>query len=505
MNQKYNSRYNDACQKLNLTGGWKQVLINYPLLLPAIENQGEVVVCPFCTINKFQIYPNAFEKNRPSEIIAECGGCSRKFTPLQLMRKCENVSRVTGEMRVQITEAAGLRPTPANAHDYGEIAPAFEHFSRSGKPLGTLENFRALLDYYDITIRYNEMIHDYEINLTDIIPNDDNRLNVQLGWLESYAARWEYPTTKITTYALTVADENSYHPVREWIMSKKWDGVDRIQQLMNTIESPTPDIRDVLIYRWLVSACAALFEKNFWTKGVLVFTGKQNMGKTSWFRSLYPKGSDFGIEGKILNPRDKDSLSEFLSHWLIELGELSATIKNSSEAFKGFVTNSYDELRRPYARAKSRFRRQTVVFGTVDKDRFLVDESGNARYYCVPVTKINFDHGIDIQQMWAQVAVEYANGEQWHLTDEESAMLAKHNKQFEMVDPFEELICSYFDMTSSVRNRPMSPTEVLQFIGYRNPTRSESTRCGAILKQLFGKEGRNNQGAIYMLPPSKTR
>lgn len=304
---------------------------------------------------------------------------------------------------------------------------------------------------------------------------------------------------------IAVADENSFHPVRDWILSKPWNGEDHIQKLMDTIESPSPKIRDVLIYRWLISAVAALFvckERDgfFWSKGILVFQGEQNIGKTSWFRSLYPPNSGFGIEGKYLDPKNKDSVEQFLSHWLIELGELKSTLKSNQEILKAFVTNSVDEIRKPYAREKTIFQRRSVMFGSVNEGRFLSDTTGNFRFWCVPVTKINFRHEIDMQQLWAQVAVEYANGEQWHLTDEESAMLAEHNQQFEMVDPIEELIYRHFDMESTVRMNRLSATTVLKTIGYPIINKSSATQCGNILKKLFDRKRSNGQ-TYYMLPP----
>ena len=282
MNPK-NSRYTDACQKLTHTGKWPLVLHEYPDLQPALSNKGQPVVCPFCTVNAFTILPEALKPEAKDNTVARCECGS--FTAVQLIRKCLKVPRVTKEMKSQIKSAAGFPVVmPASTTLIPEIVPAFEHYSKKGKPLGTLENFQALLDCYAVTVRYNKMTHQPEITIPDVKAGEDNELNVQLSSLESLASRWEFPHSRVAPYVLVVADKHSYHPVSEWILSKRWDGVDRIQQLMETIETDTPELRDIFVYRWLVSAVAALFEKRFWSKGVLTFQGDQDLGKTSWFR-----------------------------------------------------------------------------------------------------------------------------------------------------------------------------------------------------------------------------
>lgn len=500
MNSK-NSRYNDACQKLTFTGKWPLVLKEYPDLHPALSSNGEAVICPFCTLNAFKILPKALTAGAKTDTIAHCECGS--FSPVQLIRKCLKVPRVTKEMKSQIETAAGFSEViPASTALIPEIVPAFEHYSKKNKPLGTLENFQALLDCYAITVRYNKMTHQPEISIPELKVGNDNELNVHISSLESLASRWEFPHSRVASYVLVVADKHSYHPVIEWIFSKKWDGVDRIQELMNTIETDSPDLRDIFVYRWLVSAVAALFEKRFWSKGVLTFQGPQDLGKTSWFRSLYPSESGFGLEGRSLDPSNKDSLNEFISHWLIELGELESTMKRDIAALKAFISNSTDELRQPYAKAKSTYRRRTVMFASVNTDRFLKDQTGNTRFWCLPITKLNHQHNIDIQQLWAQVANEYENGAQWYLTSEEAAQLAEHNQQFEEIDPIEEKIVDRYRIGEPATQKKTA-TDILIEIGYFRPSQSECIRCGIILTRLFGKSTKNNGKSVFRLPPCK--
>ena len=54
-------------------------------------------------------------------------------------------------------------------------------------------------------------------------------------------------------------------------------------------------LKDALIKRWMLSAIAGAYSaKGVSAHGVLVMQGAQNLGKTSWFKSLVPE--DLGLD-----------------------------------------------------------------------------------------------------------------------------------------------------------------------------------------------------------------
>jgi putative DNA primase/helicase len=46
-----------------------------------------------------------------------------------------------------------------------------------------------------------------------------------------------------------------------------------------------------------------------------------------------------------------------------------------------------DKLRLPYARTDSEFQRRTVFAASVNPEEFLQDETGNLRWWVLPVTR----------------------------------------------------------------------------------------------------------------------
>jgi len=174
---------------------------------------------------------------------------------------------------------------------------------------------------------------------------------------------------------------------------------------------------------------------------VLTLQGPQGIGKTSWIRSLVTPQilrDTTVLLGHHLDAGNKDSIITAVSHWLVELGELDSSFKKDIARLKGFITGTSDKVRRPYAMADSEYQRRTVFCATVNEQNFLVDPTGNSRWWTIPVIAINFEHGINMQQLFAQLAVDLENGEQWWLTPEEEAQLAEQNKQHRAVNVIEE-------------------------------------------------------------------
>ncbi|PUV01280.1 virulence-associated E family protein, partial [Acinetobacter baumannii] len=113
---------------------------------------------------------------------------------------------------------------------------------------------------------------------------------------------------------------------------------------------------------------------------------------------------------------------------IVELGELDTTFRKSDISdLKNFISRPHDVLRKPYDRRESKYKRRTVFFASVNPKHFLHDETGNVRFWTIPVTGLNYNHGIDVQQLWAEVHHWYTKGERWWLEREEEQRLEAVN------------------------------------------------------------------------------
>jgi len=381
------------------------------------------------------------------------------------------------------------------------------------KPISTIDNLKEVCRRLGIVVRYNVISKKEEI----IIPNQegllDNKDNVSLAWVESMCAKYDMPTDKVGSFIGVLADQNPYNPVLQMIESKPWDGKSRFKKLCATIKALGEEeddfllqYKEMLIRKWMLSAVAAAANPNgISSQGVLVLQGDQAIGKTTWFRSLLPDNPELRADGVILDLRDKDSQINALSFWLVELGEIDATFNKSDAAqLKAFITKNKDVIRLPYAKRKSEFPRRTVFFASVNSKYFLRDDTGNRRYWALQCEDINYRHGLNMQQIWAEVYAAYKAGEKWSLTSDELNTLNSYNEYFKEIDPVEDILgsrLSWDDAKHLWTDRNLST--ILDELGLDQDRRVSMKVSEFLRKNGSVRVSKNNRGAVFKAPRIK--
>lgn len=233
-----------------------------------------------------------------------------------------------------------------------------------------------------------------------------------------------------------IAEENRYNPVTEMLEAATWDGVDRLEELYGIWGVADPFYR-TLIKKWLVQCVAMACNDELspqGAEGVLVPQGEQGLGKTSALRELVPLPRMFK-EGARLDMREKDTYIQALNCWICELGELDRTTARDSAGLKAFVTQDLDEYRTPYARKSVQRPRRTSFCGTVNPGDYLVDETGNRRFWTIPLSRIDLKRLFSLtpewkRQLWGQVYALYREAPQsFRLSGQERSQLAMLNTQ----------------------------------------------------------------------------
>ena len=372
----------------------------------------------------------------------------------------------------------------------------FSDFLVSDHPRATYENFEIILERYDIKIRYNVISKDNEISVQGRVYTDDNEANANYAELLNVTKLNRMETGCIASYVYKAADLNQYNPIADFILSKPWDGVSRLQPFYDTIQTISTfpkHKKELLMRRWLISGTAAVLHKGFYCKGILILQGDQSIGKTAWLKKLVPAPvSEYFGEGCILDPANKDSVKTVISNWINELGELDATLKRDVARFKAFITNQYDVFRKVYAHEDSKFPRRTIFCGSVNEKEFLVDHTGNVRFWTIPVSSIDYNHDIDMQQLWAEVATLYKNGEKWWLNQQEERELEELNKNHLKTSVLEEMLIEKFvfcefEFKSQIFTKK-SATELLGELGYTQLKTNHFREINQVLEKLNAKK-----------------
>jgi predicted P-loop ATPase len=359
----------------------------------------------------------------------------------------------------------------------------------------TLANVNYLVEAYGVVVVYDEVKKKLFIGVPGHVGSADNQDNVALSYVHSLATLNGMATGQIGNHLLVIGDRNRRNPVNEWIQSKPWDGIERFEEFAKTIQERKgypPAMKKILLRKWLRSLVAAgLMVQGFRCRGVLVLQGKQSIGKGAWIQALVPDAllSEMVILlGHNLDPANKDSVTKAISHWIVELGELDSTFKKDIARVKGFLTSGSDKIRRPYGRLESEYPRRTVFCASVNDTCFLVDETGNSRFWTIAVESINYQHGIDMQQLFAQIAVEFHAGEQWWLTQDEEMQLALVNSDHRVVSMVRERLMAAINADAPVdaKTEAMSAIDMLKEAGIDRPTNPQCKECASILRELYG-------------------
>ena len=350
-------------------------------------------------------------------------------------------------------------------HRRNTIELVFPDVDARGRPTGTVANFQQLFDHYRIRVRHNEMTKDIEIDIPGENFFKDTALNAKLVRIKDLAIRHTLPHAHALDSVVLTANQNPYHPVRDWIDSTQWDGVSRLDQFYATIDANTDSqshpeqyqqLKQTMMRKWALSAVAALYHENFSCEGVLCLYGDQAAGKTSWAESLVPPAlrTQWIKDAVILDPKDKDSVLKSVSTWITELGELDATFRRADiEAIKGFITEKVDKFRPPYERKMNEYSRRTVFYGTINREEFLQDRE-NRRFWVIDVGQIHFGQ-LDVAQFWAEIRVLYdsirtlidtpesriKNNEYgWFLSPAERQLLHTAQRNYKSVNPVEQVL-----------------------------------------------------------------
>lgn len=394
----------------------------------------------------------------------------------------------------------------------GDVNSPLIFTTDKGKPKKHIANLREICRRLGVTVRYNEISKEEEILIPGRGFSRDNEANASLAWLKSECSLYDFAPDAVQEFVTVLADENQFNPVRTWVMSRPWDGVDRTQALFDTVTCASRDpqaiwLKEQLIKRWSISAIAGAFLPNgVSAHGVLVFQGAQYLGKTKWFKTLVPQDMNLIKDGMLLRPDDKDSVKQVTSFWMVELGELDSTFRRADiAALKAFITKDSDTYRKPYAKRESNIARRTVFFGSVNPKEFLHDSTGNRRYWTIECESLDHSHDIDMQQYWAQIYELWKKGETHFLTPDEMDALNANNESFMAAEPMEEKILAGYDWSTNPSSwRWISSTAVLQEVGNDRPSRAECTTAAMVIRRMNGDQGKRQRGErLLLVPPRK--
>ena len=305
------------------------------------------------------------------------------------------------------------------------------------KPYFKIESLEKELAERGIEIKFNQIANskDFFKNNNKLSKTEANEIPTML-YSELCDKYKSININLVGLYLNTIGKKSKYNPVLDLFNSNQWDKQDHLTRVYEVLGIAEDDVLSrTLLLKWFWQGHALLRnneESPFGADGVLVLTGKQGIGKTSFFAhmAIHPK---FFREGQKLSSFDKDTERRCITTWIAELGEIDTTFKFADMGMlKAFITKSFDEYRLPYGREDEQSARRANFAATVNGDKFLIDKTGNRRFWTVSIESIDLNglQEINALQVWLQVWEQYAkhNLQGFRLTKTEQELLALKNK-----------------------------------------------------------------------------
>ncbi len=239
-----------------------------------------------------------------------------------------------------------------------------------------------------------------------------------------------------------------YDPFKDYFDSlvNNENDFDYITELANTITTTRQDLWQVCFKKWFVAMVACVTNEKAINQTVIVFSGKQGIGKTTWIEKLIPKPLREYMFSGTINPNNKDTLIHLAECMLINLDELENLNRTEIGTLKELITKTHIRMRKAYGHNNETLPRRASFAGSVNTAQFLNDTTGSRRFLCFEVEAIEYTHNIDINLAYAQAKQLYQDGFRFWFNQEEIKEINTNNEQYQIRSPEEELLLTWFEV-----------------------------------------------------------
>lgn len=317
------------------------------------------------------------------------------------------------------------------------------------------------------------------------------------------------PLSNVEAVVRDMAAKNRYHPIREYLESLVWDGVDRIKALCDSISTDDDEAFRVYFTKWYVGMIACAMGQGANDKA-LILQGNQGDGKTYFFEKLLPRQKGLKLTDVLdsFTPSSKDDRIKATEYMLIVFDEMSSYNKNELGELKSMITANEFEVRIPYARSIVTREKSATFAGCVNNDQFLRDATGDRRYLVFKMLSRDWAayDAIDKEQLLAQFVHLWKTGTEHRLTRLEYDMVIKRNRtHFTATTTDEEMLGHLYPDDRSFMTWRDIAREYQETFNYRFT--AQPATLGAYMKKLgiLRKQkkinGRNEWGYFCSFTP----
>ena len=238
-----------------------------------------------------------------------------------------------------------------------------------------------------------------------------------------------------------------FNPFEDYFynLPKYDEKTDYITELANTITTTKQELWQQCFKKWLVAMVGCVLDDKVINHTVIVFSGKQGLGKTTWVEKLVPKQLKEYLFSGTINPNNKDTLVQLAECMLINLDELESLNRSEIGSLKEIITKTQIRMRKAYGHNNETMPRRASFAGSVNTAQFLNDSTGSRRFLCFELEGIKYQHDVDINMAFSQALFLFKNGFRFWFDQEEIKNITENNEQYQLRSPEEELLLTWFE------------------------------------------------------------
>ena len=297
-----------------------------------------------------------------------------------------------------------------------------------------------------------------------------------------------------------------YNPIEEYLYNTgRWDGKDRIRALADLVPCHNPHWRE-LFYRWFLGMVAHWrgIDKQHGNNTSPLLVGPQGYRKSTFCRILLPPELRFGYTDSIDFKSKQEAERSLGRFFLINIDEFDQINANQQGFLKHLLQKPVANLRKPYGSTIQEMRRYASFIGTSNLKDLLTDPSGSRRFICIEVTgPIQTNVTINYHQLYAQAMHDIMKGERYWLDDTDEAIVKEYNREFERVDPLEELfLCHFRGAEESEEGEWLTAMQIFNDLQQKTRDKLAINRIAAFgrtLRKLDILNKKSNRGTLYHL------
>lgn len=371
--------------------------------------------------------------------------------------------------------------------DYNDEWKTDLEYTKSGKLLCNIANIILILE--NDPALAGHIVHDlftgmdsakdglpWNKNANQWTDTDDANLRV---WLEKH-----YDITgkeKIADALTAVLTRHSYHPIRDYLNGLTWDGVPRLDRIIiDYMGAEDSELNRAMSRKHFVAAVARVFNPGCKYDYCLIMSGAEGIGKSTLLRVMGGRW----FNDSITTLEGKEGMEQLRRAWVVELGELSSIKRSDVEQVKAHLSKQVDIYRAAYARRVLEHPRQCVFCGTTNEALFLKGDTGNRRFWVIPVVAElrkykDWSEAIrrDRDQLWAEAVHYYKQGEPLYLSEELEAQAKQRQQDFndDNDDPIVAMLDKYLNTLLPVNWDTMDIQARRSYLRDPDPLQAEGT------------------------------